>query len=150
MEDDRYCWGIPSVLWSMFSTVGHARYCGGYTVPTVEDIQYRGGIPSVLCVENVQYSLWRILSTQGIPSVLWRMISTVEGIQCRGRCHLHRGYHCYSQVAFPMISDNLGQQRVQTTFSNILTKAGYSATALNLLFQGTIISLPLVHSKRFS
>ena len=62
-------WGIPSVLWRLFSTVGN-------NISTVEGIPYIGGITSVHA---------------GITSVQWRdKISTVEGIQYSG------GYLQYS------------------------------------------------------
>ncbi len=80
-------WGIPSVLWRIFSAVKDVRYCGGCSVlwgyrqhckgcsllwkmfSTVEDVQCCGGCSI----------LWRLFCT------VWDTISTVDGCSARGK-----------------------------------------------------------------
>ena len=68
------------------STVGDNISTVGGNISTVEGIQYCGGIPSVLWGDNsstcggIASVLWGdTFSTVGVPSVLWRLFSTVGG-----------------------------------------------------------------------
>ena len=46
-------WGIPSVLWRLFSTGGVTSVQWGDSFSTVEGIQYIGGITSVNAGDNI-------------------------------------------------------------------------------------------------
>ena len=70
MEVVQYSGGTTSVhVGDNISTVGD-------TISTVEGIQYCGGIPSVLWGITAVH-VGDSFSTVGIPSVLWRLFSTV-------------------------------------------------------------------------
>ena len=64
-------WGIASVLWRVFSTLGdNISTCGRMT-----SVQWRDNISTV---EGIQYSGGYFQYNGGITSVLWRLLSTVE------------------------------------------------------------------------
>ncbi len=61
---------------------GYHKYCRLDTISTLEDVQFCGGISSVL---------W------GRPSILWRIFSTIEGDhQYCGGCSVLLGYTIYT------------------------------------------------------
>ena len=83
-DNSSTCKGIASVLGRLFSTVrvtsvhvGDNISTVGDNISTVEGIEYCEGIPSVLRGDNSS-TYERIASVLwGIPSVLWRLFSTV-------------------------------------------------------------------------
>ena len=63
-------WGVPSVLWRLFSTVGDNISTVGDSFSTVEGIQYIGGLHQYMQGDNI--------------STVGDNICTVEGIQYSG------------------------------------------------------------------
>ena len=69
-------WGIPSVLWRLFSTVGDNISTVGNSFSNAEGIQYIEGVTSVYVGDKI--STVGITSVQwGRTLVLWRVFSTV-------------------------------------------------------------------------
>ena len=99
----------------------------GDNISTVEGIQYCGGIPSVLWGDNsstcggkasvlwgIPSVLWRLFSTVGDASVLWRVFSTFgDNIStCRGITSVLWRVFSTVGVSFSTVGDNISTVEV--------------------------------------
>ena len=152
-------WGITSVLWRVFSTVGgYLQYSGG--IPSVQwgdtfstvggYLQYSGGIPSVQWGDTfstvggyLQYSggissvQWGITSVQwGITSVQWGdNISTVEVAQYSGDKDLKyyefsKNLEIFSRAYFASKLDRPHHRTQLLTTADMVKDLGYKKLVL--------------------